>query len=221
MKVQKGILAILIGSSIFLTSCKCEKKVDVAATNVEGTNDTDANAGNDVVANTSKIDADGNYIYDLGNNFDLTLPDGSVMNVGENSSENKLFKMFSDANFKVSDDKTQGWVTLDRVYFPTGKADLSANSDAQVANLVSLLKLFPTATVKVGGYTDNTGDAAVNKKVSTDRAKTVADKIIAGGVDASRIESEGYGAEHFVCPANDSDECKAQNRRVDVRITKK
>ena len=215
MKLQKGILAVLVASSLAFTACKCEKKEGIVAPAEEtATVDT-------ATATVSKLDADGNYIYDIGDNTEITLPDGSKMEVGENSTENKLFAMLNDANFAVSDDKTQGWVTLDRVYFSTGKADLTANSEAQVANIITLLKAFPTATVKVGGYTDNTGDAAVNQKVSTERAKSVADKLIAGGVEAARIESEGYGAQHFVCPANDSDECKAQNRRVDLRITKK
>lgn len=218
MKLNKGILALLVGSTLLFTACKCEKNPNIAATSTTETENVTAGAAETTVA---KIDADGNYIYDLGNSIDINLPDGTKMNVGENSSENKLFTMLNDANFTVSDDKTQGWVTLDRVYFPTGKADLSNNSDAQITNLISLLKLFPTATVKVGGYTDSTGDTAVNKQVSTDRAKSVADKIIAGGIEASRIETEGYGAQHFVCEANDTDECKAQNRRVDIRVTKK
>lgn len=214
-KAKTGILTLLIGSSFLLTSCKCDKNAVVQDSVATDTEQVDTSLA------TSRLDAEGNYIYDIGNNIEIALPDGSKMNVGENSSENKLFKMLSDENFQVSDDKTQGWVTLDRVYFSSGKAELSDNSQAQISNIITLLKLFPTATVKVGGYTDNTGDAAVNKRVSTERAKTVADQIIAGGIDASRIESEGYGAEHFVCPANDTDECKAQNRRVDIRITKK
>ncbi len=218
MKLQKGILAVVVASSLAFTACKCEKKEGMVTAPVEDTSTTDINSAD---AGVTKLDADGNYIYDIGNNIEIALPDGSKMSVGENSTENKLFAMLNDANFKVSDDKTQGWVTLDRVYFSTGKADLTTNSEAQVANIITLLKAFPTATVKVGGYTDNTGDAAVNQRVSTERAKSVADKLIAGGVDASRIESEGYGAQHFVCPANDSDECKAQNRRVDLRVTKK
>lgn len=218
MNLQKGLLAILVGSSLVFTACKCEKKEGIAAT-APITDSITVDTGSATTA--SMLDADGNYVYDIGQNIDLSLPGGATMTVGENSSENKLFTMLNDANFKVSDDKTQGWVTLDRVYFATGKSELTANSDAQVANIIALLSAFPTATVKVGGYTDSTGDAAVNKRVSTERAKVVADKIIAGGVDASRIESEGYGAEHFVCPANDTDECKAQNRRVDIRITKK
>ncbi len=218
MKLQKGVLAVIIGSSLIFTACKCEKKEGIAVSPVKDSTTVDANAS---AATTTKLDADGNYIYDIGSNIEIALPDGSKMNVGQSSTENKFFTMLNDANFKVSDDKTQGWVTLDRVYFTTGKSDLTANSQAQVANIVTLLKAFPTASVKVGGYTDNTGDTAINKRVSTERAKSVADQLIAGGVETSRIESEGYGAEHFVCPANDSDECKAQNRRVDLRITKK
>jgi len=218
MKLQKGILAVVVASSLAFTACKCEKKEGIAVAPAEDTLSVDTNADDVPVA---KLDADGNYIYDIGNNLEIALPDGGKMSVGENSTENKLFTMLNDANFAVSDDKTQGWVTLDRVYFSTGKAELTPNSEAQVANLITLLKAYPTATIKVGGYTDNTGDAAVNQRVSTERAKTIADKIIAGGVEASRIESEGYGAQHFVCAANDTDECKAQNRRVDIRITKK
>ncbi len=219
MKLQKGILAVLVASSLAFTACKCEKKEGIAVAPAADSTTVDAGATEEVAV--SKLDADGNYIYDIGSNIEIALPDGSKMNIGQNSTENKLFTMLNDANFKVSDDKTQGWVTLDRVYFSTGKADLTSNSEAQVANIITLLKAFPTATVKVGGYTDNTGDAAVNQRVSTERAKSVADKLIAGGVEASRIESEGYGAQHFVCAPNDTDECKAQNRRVDLRITKK
>jgi outer membrane protein OmpA-like peptidoglycan-associated protein len=215
MKLNKGILIILMGSSLFFTACKCDKSTPVAtATTTEQIEVEEPEV-------VSRIDADGNYIYDLGQPNEIKLPNGTSLSVGEKSSENRLFTMLNDANFTVSEDKTQGWVTLDRVYFPTGKAALTETSQTQIANLVHLLKAFPTASVKVGGYTDNTGDATVNKQVSTDRAKTVADQIIAGGIEANRIESEGYGAEHFVCEANDTDECKAQNRRVDIRITKK
>lgn len=218
MKLQKGILAVLVASSLAFTACKCEKKEGMATTPAEESATVDVDTADTGI---SKLDADGNYIYDIGQNIEIALPDGSKMSVGENSTENKLFGMLNGANFKVSEDKTEGWVTLDRVYFSTGKAELTANSEAQVANIVTLLKAFPSATVKIGGYTDNTGDPVVNQRVSTERAKSVADKLIAGGVEASRIESEGYGAQHFVCPANDSDECKAQNRRVDLRIMKK
>jgi K(+)-stimulated pyrophosphate-energized sodium pump len=38
------------------------------------------------------------------------------------------------------------------------------------------------------------------------------------GIAADRVEAEGYGSQHPVCAANDTDECKAKNRRIDVRV---
>ncbi|MFA5620808.1 MAG: OmpA family protein [Weeksellaceae bacterium] len=223
MKFQKGFTAIVLGTAFLITSCKCEKK-DAVSSHAEDSATTMMPAVADDADNamvSANLDADGNYIYNVGNLFDLNLPDGTRLSVGENSSENKIYKMLSDSGFTVSDDKTQGWVTLDRIYFPTGGSDLTGISQAQISNMVALLKAFPDASIKVGGYTDNTGGDDVNLRVSGERAQTVADAIVAAGIDNSRIESEGYGANHFVCPDNDTDECKAQNRRVDVRITQK
>lgn len=203
---------------LFMISCKCDKGTTYNNPIPPEAADTDSS---DVETEVAKIDADGNYIYEIGNLFDLKLPNGTQLNVGENSSENKFFKQLNDANFAISSDKTQGWITLDRVYFGSGKSDLTGNSNDQIKNIVELMKAFPSSTVKIGGYTDNTGSSETNMKVSGERAKTVADQIIAGGIEASRLESEGYGTQHFVCAANDTKECQAQNRRVDIRITKK
>lgn len=218
MNLNFKMLSIAFASSLFIISCKCDQSTTYNNPIPPEAADTNLSEPETEVA---KIDANGNYIYETGNLFDLNLPNGAKLNVGENSSENKFYKQLNDANFAISSDKTQGWITLDRVYFASGKSELTRTSDTQIKNIVEILKAFPNATIKVGGYTDNTGGNDVNMKVSGERAKTVADKIIAGGIDASRLESEGYGAQHFVCPANDTKECQAQNRRVDIRITKK
>ena len=73
----------------------------------------------------------------------------------------------------------------------------------------------------MGGYTDNTGSADANIKISGERAKVAADELVKLGVAAANVESEGYGPEHPVCAANDTPECKAQNRRVDIRVKAK
>jgi K(+)-stimulated pyrophosphate-energized sodium pump len=169
----------------------------------------------------SKIDADGNYMYDLGENTSLKLPNGTLLNVGSLSSENKLFTFLSDANAKVSADKTQGWISLDRTYFVTGKAELTEKSKEQVANIANILKAYPNAKIKLGGYTDNTGALDINKKISADRANFVKSQLEKAGVAASNIVAEGYGPEHPICAANDTKECQAQNRRVDIRVTNK
>lgn len=222
MRLQKVLILAVISGSFIFTACKCERKGEYAVDNTAATTGAaTANTESTSDGNTSQLDENGNFIYDTGMPTEITLPGDIKMNVGEFSSENKLFGMLNSADFTVSEDKTKGWVTLDRVYFETGKSELTAESKNQLNNIVSLLKAFPEAEIKIGGYTDNTGSAETNLAVSAERAQKIADMMTTDGIDASRIDNEGYGASHFVCEANDTDECRAQNRRVDIRITKK
>lgn len=182
---------------------------------------TDSLSGVDAVMG-SFDSVSGNFIYNVGDNQEISLADGSKLTVGKNSTEAKLFNFLSDANVSVDTaDKTKGWITLDRVYFQTGKDDLTPESETQLKNIAAILANYPNAKIKLGGYTDNTGSADANKKVSGDRAKAAADKLVSFGVVAANVASEGYGPEHPVCEANDTPECRAKNRRVDVRVAAK
>lgn len=211
-----------------ITSCECDRdkkeelikqqaekeklekeqsvEVDKIGTVIQGTLDT----------------ATGNFIYETGDIFTIKLPNGEeIFEIGNNSTEAKLFNFLKDSTLNVSEDKTKGWITLDRVYFDTGKTTLTTESGKQIKNLAQILKAFPKAKVKIGGYTDTTGSEETNKKVSEDRAKIVQEELVKSGVQTERISSEGYGSQHPVCEANDTPECKAQNRRVDIRVLEK
>lgn len=168
------------------------------------------------------LDENGNYIYNVGEIVTITLPNDKKLEVGANSTENKLYTMLSDDSYAVNqEDKTQGWVTLDRVYFETNSDAIAASSLVQIENIVNILNAYPNAKVKFGGYTDNSGSQEINVPLSEGRAKSVMNEITKKGINSERLSAEGYGAEHPVCPANDTDVCKAQNRRVDVRIINK
>ena len=168
-----------------------------------------------------EVDADGNYVSSVGEKANVTLSNGTVIVSGSESTEFKLNSFLSNSNSKVSEDKTQGWISLDRTYFKSGKSELLESSKVQLDNLAAILRLYPNAKVKIGGYTDNTGAADLNKKISDSRAKLVMAELVKLGVKADNIKSEGYGSEHPICDANDTDICKAQNRRVDIRVTAK
>ena len=172
-------------------------------------------------ATSGTTDAEGNYVYDLGKSTTFNLPDGKVLNVGDKSVEYKLFNFLNDNKITVSEDKTKDWMSLDRTYFVSGKTELTAASNEQIANIAAILKVFPNAKIKIGGYTDNTGTLATNMKVSNDRAKFVTAQLVKAGVIADMIAAEGYGPEHPICAANDTKECQAQNRRVDIRVKSK
>ncbi len=117
-------------------------------------------------------------------------------------------------------DKTT-WFNFDRLTFATGSAQLDMEkSRDQLVNIAEILKAFPKAKLKIGGYTDNVGDAAANQKLSAERAANVKVAIEGLGIAGDRLEAEGYGQEHPVA-SNDNEEGRAQNRRIAVRVTEK
>ncbi len=112
------------------------------------------------------------------------------------------------------------WYTVENLYFESGSSKLKAESKTALTNLYKMLNAYNSVHVKLGGYTDNTGDSAMNVKLSNERASAARAELVKMGIDAGRIEAEGYGPLHPVCPLNSTPECKAQNRRIDVRVTK-
>lgn len=167
------------------------------------------------------MDSAGSAVSDgvaaLGAFFKRKLPSGYELNIPENGIENNLVKFIEDKNKPI--DKTT-WFNFDRLLFDTGKATLKPESKEQVNNIAEVLKAYPGVAINVGGYTDNTGNAQANVKLSDDRAKTVMNALVDLGIDKSRLAAEGYGAAHPVA-SNDTEAGRAQNRRIAVRVTKK
>lgn len=170
---------------------------------------------NTIIEEKVVLDEDGNYIYNLGENIQISLPNGESISVGEFSSENKLFNLLKSSDTEA---KLSRWTTLDRVYFKTGGNELTEKSEQQLLNISAILKAFPEAKLKLGGYTDNTGSADINKSLSQKRAESVMNQLIALGIAPERLKAEGFGSEFPICPENDTQECRAKNRRVDVRL---
>ncbi len=154
---------------------------------------------------------------ELGEFSKKKLVSGVELNIPANGIENKLIAFIEDASKPV--DKTT-WFSFDRLVFETGKAVLKTESQEQLGNIASILAAYPKANLKIGGYTDNTGDAKGNLNLSQERANTVKAGLIKLGVDAKRLEAEGYGQEHPIA-SNDTEGGRAKNRRIDVRVTQK
>lgn len=161
------------------------------------------------------LNADGDFVYDTGNLEQVKLADKSI-GIGENSQLLAFYNSLKSRNQKDLD--SERWFTIENLYFQTGSSDLKLGSEQQLSNLADILNNFPTARIKIGGYTDNTGSEESNVKLSNLRAQATKLKLLEMGIASDRIEAEGYGSQHPVCEANDTDECKAKNRRVDVRI---
>lgn len=164
----------------------------------------------------------GNYVYDTGALTTLKLANGgNVTNVGVNSTESNLYRFLIDPQATVDTvDLTQGWYNFDRVFFDAGKATITRESLSQLRNIASIMRAYPTARIKLGGYTDDTGTYQVNRQLSEARARTAWASLVEMGVNPNRIEARGYGSNYSIA-SNSTEEGRAQNRRLSLRVLQK
>lgn len=145
------------------------------------------------------------------------LPNGAEIAIVGGGLESNVLAFLNDASRGID----RGlWFDFDRLQFRTGSSELTAESRAQIDTLVAILKAYPTAAVKIGGYTDNVGDPDANLKLSQARAERVASEIVTLGIAAGRIEAEGYGEQHPIA-SNDTPEGRAKNRRTALSVRSK
>jgi outer membrane protein OmpA-like peptidoglycan-associated protein len=147
----------------------------------------------------------------------ITLPTGATLKVPEGGLESQIVAFIRDSSAAV--DKTT-WFNFDRLLFETGSARLAPKSSAQLQNVAAIFAAYPKVHAKIGGYTDNTGDAKANQTLSQDRAKSVMDQLVSLGIDKARLEAEGYGDQHPVAD-NATEAGRAQYRRIALIITEK
>ncbi|MBQ8033273.1 MAG: OmpA family protein, partial [Elusimicrobiaceae bacterium] len=81
-----------------------------------------------------------------------------------------------------------------------------------------VLKKYPKNRIVVQGFTDSTGSDEYNKKLSAQRAQAVYNYLVAGGLKTLSITYVGYGKANPIA-SNDTEEGRAQNRRVVLAIT--
>jgi outer membrane protein OmpA-like peptidoglycan-associated protein len=101
------------------------------------------------------------------------------------------------------------------INFDVDKATLRDDGMPVVAEIDKLLRAQPDLKLAIEGHTDNSGNAQHNKDLSRQRAETVLDRLVAGGIDKARLSAAGYGAEKPLAD-NGSEEGRAKNRRVEL-----
>jgi len=108
-------------------------------------------------------------------------------------------------------------VVLKNIFFDVNKYELKPESQAELDNIVSLMKDNPTLRIQINGHTDNVGKATDNITLSNNRAKAVVEYITAKGIDARRLSYKGFGDKMPVAD-NKTDEGRAKNRRTELNV---
>lgn len=103
------------------------------------------------------------------------------------------------------------------IQFETGKATLKVESYGILNKVVGIMKKYPDYKLRIVGHTDNVGDAAQNKKLSEERARSCYDYLIAQGIDSSRLTYLGMGETQPIA-SNETEQGRELNRRVEFEL---
>jgi outer membrane protein OmpA-like peptidoglycan-associated protein len=104
------------------------------------------------------------------------------------------------------------------VRFDTNKSSLTAAAKANLDKLLPVFNQYPDTNISIYGYTDSTGPADYNLKLSGERAASVKAYLSSKGLNNSRFVTSGLGIADPIA-ANDTPEGRSKNRRVEFAIT--
>jgi len=106
-------------------------------------------------------------------------------------------------------------VILRGVIFETGRSALKPESFTVLDIVAQSLQANPDIRIEIAGYTDNTGAAATNARLSQARAEAVRAYLATRGVAPNRMTAKGYGPANPIAP-NTTAAGRGQNRRVEL-----
>lgn len=181
-----------------------------------------------VVTDSTVVDTDTTVIVSDTASMTRTTTDidlnGTALKGFAGGMEERMINFLKSDGYKNAENDAvlkDTWYDFDNVNFKMGSStELEAGSQVQLDNLLAILKAYPDAKIKIGGYTDKTGNEADNVKLSDARAEFIKKWLSDNGVSAQVLDAEGYGSKYATVPAEATDAERAVDRKMAVRFAK-
>jgi outer membrane protein OmpA-like peptidoglycan-associated protein len=148
----------------------------------------------------------------------VSLPGGVMLDANKGGIEDQLVTFLNDPNAAAG---KEVWFDFNDLNFEFGTANIVPTSVQELVNIQAILKAFPKAKIKIGGYTDKVGNEEANKKLSQQRADAVMNYLKKNGDVAQITGAEGYGSQFAKYPAEAPEEDRIKDRRVSVSVREK
>jgi outer membrane protein OmpA-like peptidoglycan-associated protein len=148
-------------------------------------------------------------------------------NIETNQQNIAANKQQIEQNIKDIEENTQRFTALSEydvrgqatVNFEVGSTKISAKDQIELKELANTATRLKGYIVEVTGYADSSGDAAMNTKLSEDRAKAVVTYLMQNGeVPVRHIVAPGAMGEYGAAAPNETKAGRAENRRVEVKV---
>jgi outer membrane protein OmpA-like peptidoglycan-associated protein len=151
--------------------------------------------------------------------FSVKLPDGTQLNAKKGGIEDQLVSFFNDPDSKPS---RRFPFNFDQLVFNNGTAVINNESMTQIQNVALILKAFPKARIKIGGFNDRGGDSVMKRTLTESRVASVGVAIKAAGAFPGQvISAEGFGSDFARYPADAPDSLREKDRRIAISIRAK
>jgi outer membrane protein OmpA-like peptidoglycan-associated protein/Tol biopolymer transport system component len=123
----------------------------------------------------------------------------------------------ADVSMQLMKLEVNAKLELKEILFESNSFQLSEISYIELERVIKLMKENPDLRVEISAHTDDVGSDQYNLSLSDKRAQSVVDYLIDNQVSPERFTAKGYGESQPLVP-NDSEENKAKNRRVELKV---
>lgn len=210
--MQKELQAANLKLTVLDESTKQPIKTNIIATSVSGDNQDESS----VIAMNNF--APEKYPLKINNSFEILISKEGYFNKTIKVEVKEMVDI--EKVVMLTPIEVGASIVVEDLLFKTGKTDLDERSYRILDQLMDFMNQNPTVKIELQGHTDADGSASSNQKLSEGRAQSAVNYLVTKGIDRSRMTAKGYG-ESTPRATNDTDEGKALNRRVELKITGK
>lgn len=181
------------------------------------------NETEELLAQFSSSEETGEYVISLpgGKNYGISVQAEEYLFHSENINISESIVSREIINdIKLKKVEVGESIVLNNIFFDTGAATLRPESYAELGVLNKLMLDNPSIKIEISGHTDNVGSAAINQRISEQRARSVVEFLIERGIDRDRLTYKGYGFDKPIA-TNDTPEGRQLNRRTEFEIIEK
>jgi outer membrane protein OmpA-like peptidoglycan-associated protein len=173
------------------------------------------------IAKTDPIDGSYFIILPMGKNYGYYVEDSIYFPMSQNldlrgaSSAMEVKKDLIAISFEEMIDKGIA-VPMNNLFFDIGKHSLLPTSIPELIRIASIINRYKLK-VEIDGHTDDVGEDISNQSLSENRANSVKEFLLSKGCNPNLLRTYGFGENKPLVP-NLTDENRAKNRRVEIRI---